>query len=70
MTNAPYGKYVSLRSYSITVIDALGKTLLSKVSNLEKGSNAVSLDEHVAAGIYFISIGNEFNTVNGKVFVR
>jgi len=51
VTNAPYGKYTSLKNYSITVIEALDKTLLSKVSNFEKVSKAVSLDGHVAARI-------------------
>ena len=63
--NAPHGG-----NYIINVIDAVGKTLLSKVNNFGKGSNAVSIDARVAAGIYFISVGNEYNTVNRKIFVN
>jgi hypothetical protein len=63
--NAPHGG-----NYIINVIDAVGKTLMSKTANFGKGNNALSLDAKVAAGIYFISIGNEFDTVNRKFLVR
>lgn len=56
--------------YTINIVDATGKTLLDKQTNLGKGINTVSVDTKVASGIYFVSIGNEFNTVSNKFFVR
>lgn len=57
-------------NYTITVIDAVGKMLISKGITFGKGTNAFSLNTRAAAGIYFISIGNEFNTVTRKVLVK
>lgn len=63
--NAPHGG-----NYVISIIDAVGKTLMSKTANLVKGNNTLSLDAKAAAGVYFISIENEFDKVSRKVMVR
>ncbi len=63
--NAPHNG-----NYIITIIDALGKTLMSRTTSFGKGTNTVSLDARASAGIYFINISNEFTSVNRKFFVK
>jgi hypothetical protein len=57
-------------NYNINIIDATGKIIFSDVVNWGKGMNTAEIDLNLSAGIYFISIGNEFNTVNRKFLMK
>lgn len=63
--NTPYGG-----NYNINIIDATGKMIFSDVVSWGKGLNTAEIDLNLSAGIYFISIGNEFKTVNRKMLVK
>jgi len=56
--------------YNISIMDAAGKLLLNETAGFGKGYNSLSLQAPFAAGIYFVSISNEFDRVSRKMMMR
>lgn len=57
-------------NYFVNVMDAAGKNIANRNVVFGKGNNTITVDTQLSAGIYFINIGNDFDTVNRKFFVK
>ncbi|MBK7855971.1 MAG: T9SS type A sorting domain-containing protein [Bacteroidetes bacterium] len=56
--------------YNINIIDNSGKLITKTVLSFTSGINEISLNSHLAKGLYMININNGRENLNAKVVIQ